>query len=139
MTFSYLITNTIQAGGYSQLQEAMLNGFAPMFDNIRFFSDPVPSDCAQPDPADLLASGSFTMTPNGYGALQLTTAPSNITVSANGTVACFRTWDANNYACTSQGTVTLTGGDGDMTFDSLDVIVGNTIAINSFTLSPTVT
>ncbi len=134
MTFSILVSPTI---GTSQSDMASLfSGPGNVFNTISFFSDALPSDCAQPNPVNLLASGSMNIGGHLTGI-----QPNNvrsITVTATGVVACFRVWDGSNLTCTAQGTCTLAGGGGDMIFDDLNVTSGDVIGLNAFQLAVSV-
>lgn len=52
-----------------------------------------------------------------------------------GTAAHFRIWDSTLTTCHLQGTVTATGGGGDMTVDSTSFTTGQQVTITSFTLT----
>ena len=55
--------------------------------------------------------------------------------SAAGTAGYFRIKDSTNTTCHMQGTVTLTGGGGDMTMDNTNIASGQSITVNSFNLT----
>ena len=52
-----------------------------------------------------------------------------------GTVGYFRLYASDGTTCHMQGTVTVSGGGGDLTLDSVTVTAGQTITITSFTLT----
>lgn len=52
-----------------------------------------------------------------------------------GTVAHFRLYASDGTTCHAQGTVTNTGGGGDMTLDNVAVNAGQAITITGFTLT----
>lgn len=54
---------------------------------------------------------------------------------ASGTIAHFRIYDSGSSTCHMQGSVTLTGGGGDLTLDSVTVVAAQDITITSFTLT----
>lgn len=54
---------------------------------------------------------------------------------ASGTVAHFRIYASDGTTAHLQGTVTLTGGGGDMTLDAVAVTSGQQVTITSFTLT----
>jgi hypothetical protein len=56
-------------------------------------------------------------------------------VGAAGTVAHFRIVDNAGTTCHIQGTVTATGGGGDMTVDNAVIATSQTITVNTFTLN----
>lgn len=53
----------------------------------------------------------------------------------SGTVAHFRIHDSTGTTCGMQGSVTLTGGGGDLTLDAVVVNAGQDIKITSFSLT----
>jgi len=55
--------------------------------------------------------------------------------AATGTVGYFRLYASDGTTCHMQGTVTVSGGGGDMTLDSITITIGQTITITSFTLT----
>lgn len=54
---------------------------------------------------------------------------------AAGTAGYFRIYDTAFAACHLQGTVTATGGGGDMTLDNTSIAVSQTVTVNSFSLT----
>lgn len=54
---------------------------------------------------------------------------------ATGTGGYFRVYDSAGTTCHMQGTVTATGGGGDMTLDNTSIAAGQSITITSFTLT----
>lgn len=54
---------------------------------------------------------------------------------ATGTAAHFRIYASDGTTCHIQGTVTATGGGGDLTVDNVSFAVGQSFTVNSFTLT----
>lgn len=54
---------------------------------------------------------------------------------ASGTAGYFRIYDSAGTTCHIQGTVTATGGGGDLTLDNTSIASGQSITITSFTLT----
>ena len=54
---------------------------------------------------------------------------------ATGTAAHFRIYKTDGTTCQMQGTVTATGGGGDLTLDSTSITATNAITITGFTLT----
>jgi len=52
-----------------------------------------------------------------------------------GTAAHFRIYDSSGATCGMQGTVTITGGGGDMTVDNTSFAVGQDFIVTGFTLT----
>jgi hypothetical protein len=59
----------------------------------------------------------------------------DLSADAAGTVAHFEIMDSSGTTCHMQGTVTATGGGGDMTLDNVVVAAGQQITVTSFTLT----
>ena len=55
-------------------------------------------------------------------------------MAASGTAGYFRFYDASAN-CHMQGTITATGGGGDMTLDNTNIAAGQTVNITGFTLT----
>ena len=57
--------------------------------------------------------------------------------SANnaGTADFFRVWDSAGTTCHIQGTVTATGGGGDMTIDNTSIAAGQQVTVTAFDLT----
>lgn len=55
--------------------------------------------------------------------------------AATGTAGYFRIFDVTATNCHIQGTVTITGGGGDMTVDNTSFATGQNFTVNSFTLT----
>lgn len=52
-----------------------------------------------------------------------------------GTAAHFRIVDTAGTTCHAQGSITATGGGGDMTLDNTSIAVSQTVTVNTFTLN----
>jgi len=50
-----------------------------------------------------------------------------------GTAAHYRIYDSGGTTCHEQGTVTLTGGGGDMTVDNTSFVAGQSFTVTSYT------
>jgi hypothetical protein len=105
---------------------------------LRLRTGAPPATCATADsgtvvgtltlPADwMAAAGSGTKAKSG--TWQETSA------DAAGTVGHFRIYDSGGTVCGMQGTVTNTGGGGDLTLDNSVVTLGQVITITGFTLT----
>jgi hypothetical protein len=108
---------------------------------LRIFSGTVTADCAAADPTGQLAE--FTLptdwmadAASGQKAFQAGGGGSwSIAASAPGTAQSFRIKDSAGTTCHLQGTVTVTGGGGDLTLDNTNIASGQTITITAFTLT----
>lgn len=67
------------------------------------------------------------------GTKSLNALPLETTAAVAGTIGHYRFWNSGVTLCHEQGTVTATGGGGDMTVDNPTVAVNQTIRITSFT------
>lgn len=55
--------------------------------------------------------------------------------SGDGSAGYYRMYDSAGSVCHEQGTITATGGGGDMTLDNISIATGQTITITSKTLN----
>lgn len=105
---------------------------------LRMRTGAPPANCAAADsgaitatmtlPSDWLAAASA-------GSKAKSGTWSDPSADAAGTIAHFRIYDSGGTVCHAQGTVTITGGGGDMTIDNPVVEVGQLITITSFTFN----
>lgn len=94
-----------------------------------------PANCAAADSGTLLAS--FTLDSDwasaaSSGSKSWTGLPKSATAGNTGTAAHYRVKDNAGTTCHEQGTVTATGGGGDMTIDNTSVNSGQTVQITSW-------
>jgi hypothetical protein len=104
---------------------------------LEIFSGSAPANCGTADsgtklvsmtlPADYMASAS-----GGSKALSGSWSAAAI---ATGTAGYFRIKDSAGTTCHMQGTVTATGGGGDMTLDNTSIATGQTVTVTTFTLT----
>lgn len=102
-----------------QLVTALVNG------SIKFFSGAVPANCAAADPATTLATGTLPATAatvtSGVVSKANTWSFTGGAGASTGTVATvYRLYDSL-AVCVDQGSVTVTGGGGDMTLDNASI------------------
>jgi len=79
-------------------------------------------------PSDWLAAASS-------GSIAKSGTWQDTSADASGTAAHFRIYDSGGSTCHIQGTVTATGGGGDMTVDSTTFTSGQTFTISAFTMT----
>jgi hypothetical protein len=60
---------------------------------------------------------------------------SDTAADASGTAGSFEIMDSTNTVCHLQGTVTATGGGGDMEIDNLSIAVGQLVTVTGFALT----
>lgn len=104
---------------------------------LRFYTGTVPANCATAASGTLLAEltlPSDWMNAASSGSKTLLGTWSG-SASAAGTAGYYRIMDSAGTTCHIQGTVTATGGGGDLTLDNTSIANGQQISITSFTLN----
>lgn len=110
-------------------------GTAPI---LRIRSGSVPATCATADSGTVLATltlPSDWMAAASSGSKAKSGTWQDTSADATGTAAHFRIYDSGDTTCHMQGTVTATGGGGDMTVDSTSFTSGQSFTINTFTIT----
>ena len=67
------------------------------------------------------------------GAKALASLPLSVTAGQTGTASHYRIYASNGTTCHEQGTVTASGGGGDMEIDNTSITSGQTVRITAFT------
>lgn len=98
----------------------------------------VPANCGTADAGTVLAT--LNLPSDWMGAASGGTKSKSGTwedtsADAAGTAAHFRLYASDGTTCHMQGTVTASGGGGDMTVDNTSFAVGQQFTITSFTIS----
>lgn len=97
-----------------------------------------PATTATADSGTVLASMTLPsdwMAAAASGSKALSGTWQDASADAAGTAAHFRIYDSGGTTCHLQGTVTATGGGGDMTLDNAVLAVGQTVTVATFTLT----
>ncbi len=97
-----------------------------------------PATCATADAGTVLATlnlPSDWMATAATGAKAKTGTWEDTSADAAGTAAHFRIYDSGGTVCGLQGTVTATGGGGDMELDNAVLAVAQDVVITSFQLT----
>ena len=97
-----------------------------------------PADCAAADSGTVVATltlPSDWMAAASSGSKAKAGTWEDTSADNAGTVAHFRLYASDGTTCHAQGTVTNTGGGGDMTLDNVAVNSGQAITITGFTLT----
>lgn len=97
-----------------------------------------PADCATADSGTVLATltlPSDWMAAASAGSKAKSGTWQDASADATGTVAHFRIYDNAGTTCHMQGTVTATGGGGDMTVDNTSIVILQTVTITGFTVT----
>lgn len=95
-----------------------------------------PSTCASADVGTLLVSYSLASdwaTAADSGAKSLSNVPLGSTAVGAGAAGHWRLKDSAGTVCHAQGTVSTTGGGGDLIIDNATIGVGQTVNITSLT------
>ena len=105
---------------------------------LRIRSGAPPANCAAADTGTVLATlnlPSDWMSAASAGAKSMLGSWADASADAAGTAAHFRIYDTAGTTCHVQGTVTATGGGGDMTVDNAVFAAGQAFSITSFTIT----
>lgn len=97
-----------------------------------------PSDCATADSGTVLASltlPSDWLAAASSGSKTKSGTWQDTSADATGTAAHFRLYASDGTTCHLQGTVTATGGGGDMTVDNTSFASGQSFTVTGFTLT----
>lgn len=105
---------------------------------LKVWSGSVPATCATADSGTQLASPSLPsdwMANASSGAKAKSGTWEDTSADATGTAGYFRIYESTGATCHIQGTVTATGGGGDMTVDNTSFASGQDFTVTSFTLT----
>lgn len=97
-----------------------------------------PANCAAADSGTVLATltlPSDWMAAASSGSKAKSGTWEDTSADATGTAAHFRIYDSGGTTCHLQGTVTATGGGGDMTVDNTSFAAGQDFTVTGFTLT----
>lgn len=98
----------------------------------------VPANCAAADSGTVLATlnlPSDWMDAASSGSASKNGTWEDLSADNTGTAAHFRLYASNGTTCHMQGTVTATGGGGDMEVDNTSFNSGQTFTVTTFTLT----
>lgn len=110
-------------------------GAAPL---LRIYSGSAPANCAAAASGTLLAEATLPsdwMAAASSGSKALSGTWQDASANATGTAGHWRLYDSSGTTCHAQGTVTATGGGGDMTLDNTSIASAQSITITSFTIT----
>lgn len=110
-------------------------GTAPI---LKIRTGSVPATCATADSGTVLATltlPSDWMAAASGGAKAMSGTWQDASADATGTAAHYRIYDSGGSTCHMQGTITATGGGGDMTIDNTSVASGQSITVTAFTIT----
>lgn len=110
-------------------------GVSPIF-KVR--TGAAPANCAAADAGTVLATltlPSDWMSAASAGVKSKTGTWEDLSADGAGTAGHFRIYSSDGTTCRGQGTVTATGGGGDMTVDNVVFAAGQAFTITSFALT----
>lgn len=102
------------------------------------YSGALPANCAAADGGSVLVTfnlGSDWAAAASSGSKDFNNTPLSVSASGTGTAGHWRLLDSAGTTCHMQGTLTATGGGGDMTIDNTSIASGQTVNVTSFTLT----
>jgi hypothetical protein len=101
------------------------------------FTGAVPATCATADSGTVLVTMSLPSDwlANASAGAKALLGTWSAAAGAAGTAGYFRIKDSTATTVHMQGTVTATGGGGDMTLDNTSIASAQTVAVTSFTLT----
>lgn len=97
-----------------------------------------PADCATADSGTVLATLSLPsdwMAAASGGSKAKSGTWEDTSADATGTAAHWRLYASDGTTCHAQGTVTATGGGGEMTVDNTSFASGQSFSVTTFTLT----
>ena len=128
------------------LRDALLDEFEAAIGTsaiVIFYTGAPPANCATGASGTVLATvdldsdwmsaaaaGSKTMIKGG--ATVTSSNPYDVTASASGSIGYYRIYASNGTTCHEQGTVTVTGGGGDLTVDNVSLESGQHFQITEY-------
>lgn len=105
---------------------------------LKIFSGSAPANCAAADSGTVLATlnlPSDWMNNASAGSKTKNGTWQDLSADNTGTAGHFRVYDSGGSTCHIQGTVTASGGGGDMIVSTTSFVSGGTVTINTFTLT----
>lgn len=104
---------------------------------LRILTGSAPANCAAAETGTLLCEMTL---PSDWLAAAASGVKSKAgtwsgTGAAAGTAGYFRIVNNAGTTCHQQGTVTATGGGGDMTVDNTSIAIGQTVTVNSYSVT----
>ena len=105
---------------------------------LRIRTGAAPANCGTADSGTVLAEitcPSDWMAAASAGSKALSGSWQDASANATGTAAHFRLYDSGGAVCGMQGTVTATGGGGDMEVDNTSFASGQQFTVTTFTLT----
>lgn len=130
---SLQLSTSVRNARLDQLETTI--GTSPI---LKIRTGSAPSNCAAADTGTVLASMTLPsdwMAAAASGSKSMSGTWQDTSADNTGTAAHFRIYDSGGSTCHVQGTVTASGGGGDMTLDNTNINSGQQVTITSFTIS----
>jgi hypothetical protein len=105
---------------------------------LMIYTGSMPANCTAATTGTLLAQfdlASDWAAAASAGAKALSSLPLATTGAAAGTAGYFRLFKTDGTTCQMQGTITATGGGGDMTLDNTSIASGQAVNVTGFTIT----
>lgn len=105
---------------------------------LRIRTGAPPVNCGAADSGTVLATVNLPsdwMAAASGGSKSKSGTWQDLSADANGAAAHFRVYDSGGTTCHMQGTITLSGGGGDMTVDNTNFAVGQVFTVTNLTLT----
>lgn len=105
---------------------------------LRIRSGAKPAACATADSGTVLATMTLPsdwMAAASAAVKAMSGTWQDLSADAAGTAGQLRIYDSTGTTCLMQGSITATGGGGDMTLDNVSIAAGQQVAITSFSIS----
>lgn len=109
-------------------------GTAPLF---RIYTGSAPVDCATAASGTKLVEMTLPSDwmANASSGTKAKSGTWSVAATSTGTGGYFRIYDSTGTTCGMQGSVTATGGGGDLTLDNTSINSGQTVTVSTFTLT----
>jgi hypothetical protein len=126
-----------------QLSTAVRNGRLDAIETVigtsavlKIRSGAQPADCATADSGTVLATinlpSDWAAAASG-GSKAKSGTWQDLTADATGTAGHYRLYASDGTTCHEQGSITATGGGGDLTLDNTSIATGQTVTITTWT------
>jgi hypothetical protein len=105
---------------------------------LKMFTGSPPANVATADSGTLLVSMTLPsdwMAAASSGSKAKSGTWEDTSADGTGDAGHFRLYASDGTTCHAQGTITVTGGGGDMTLDNISITTGQNVTITSFTIS----
>lgn len=105
---------------------------------LKMFTGSPPANVATADSGTLLVSMTLPsdwMAAASSGSKAKSGTWEDTSADGTGTAGHWRLYASDGTTCHAQGTITATGGGGDMTLDNTSITTGQNVTVTSFTIS----